>query len=338
MVRRTLLNMRSVLPAALMTVCFGCISAPGEPPSPVLADPVYARLQNATVEILDGGRLNGTGWAAGDGRDVITAAHVVWTAKPDGIEVVTRDKRRLPATMLAIDPAFDTALLRIGEDAPALEPLPLRDGAVPPGTRVWLLGSPVMRHRILLGGTMGTSVPAPEWVNIFHAYAQDLYISGPSPEGVSGGAWVDSEGRVVGVQSGLISLRGEGMAGIASAGLISGARDLLKTRTSPSRAWLGCALEEVIEQGSSYIRGLPRGREGLVVRLLRPGSPAEQAGLKDGMLVIAVGGRPVTRRDDAQQVLLHHRPGDPMKIEVLDPKTGDTRPFTVTPIALRPRG
>jgi S1-C subfamily serine protease len=294
------------------------------------------RLEAAAVGILVNGRHAGSGWVAGDGRDVVTAAHLFWRAV-ETIEVRFSDGVRAPATLLGSDPAHDLALLRLPETTDARAPLRLRERAPRAGAQLWLMGDPVLRQGLLLSGTLASTAPRTEWNPILHAPTRMLHVSGPGPQGVSGGAWTDDDGRVVGVQSGAITLEGAG-TGIAYFAPAGAVRELLRQRGHIVRASLGCALEEIHEQSEEFIRSVPAPRTGLVAVEIRPDSAAARAGLTGTTLLRSLNGVALTTREAAFGILMRLHPGDEVRLTILDLPTAAEREAVVRLDALRMPG
>lgn len=295
-----------------------------------------ARLETAAVGILVNGRHAGSGWVAGDGRDVVTAAHLLWRAF-ETIEVRFSDGARSPATLLGSDPAHDLALLRLPDTTDARAALRLRERAPRAGALLWLMGDPVLRQGLLLSGTLASTAPRSEWNPILHAPTRMLHVSGPGPQGISGGAWTDAGGRVVGVQSGAITLEGAG-TGIAYFAPAGAVRELLRRRGHIVRASLGCALEEIHEQSEEFIRSVPSPRTGLVPVEIQAGGAAARAGLTGTTLLRSLNGVALTSRDDALEVLMRLQPGDEVRLTIFDLATATEREAVVRLDALRMSG
>ena len=117
--------------------------------------------------------------------------------------------------------------------------------------------------------------------------------SAPLPRGSSGGPLVDVEGRLLGINS--VRMEGGLLLALPADAALRGVADALGRGEAPARPRLGLALAP--PRAARRMRaavGLPE-REGLLVRGVEAGSPAERAGLQQGDLLVAAGGRPLRR-------------------------------------------
>ena len=127
--------------------------------------------------------------------------------------------------------------------------------------------------------------------------------SAPLPRGSSGGPLVDVEGRLLGINS--VRMEGGLLLALPADAALRGVVDALGRGEAPARPRLGLALAP--PRAARRMRaavGLPE-REGLLVRGVERGSPAERAGLQQGDLLVAAGGRPLRGYDDLFDALEH---------------------------------
>ena len=161
----------------------GDLAAPGE---------LYARLKQASIEVLVDDHLNGSGCLiAADGL-AITAAHVI--GRPGvRVEVLSPVAGRRTAEVVAVDLGHDLALLRAEPRDGGYPFLPVADALPPAGTEVYLLGTPIFRHAVLFRGTVACEEPSFEHLN--PGYVAVTTLAATAPSGTSGGPWVDRQGR-----------------------------------------------------------------------------------------------------------------------------------------------
>jgi S1-C subfamily serine protease len=321
----------------LLTLALLCGSAPwaaAEPAAPEVAldgARLYEHVKSAAVEILVHGRLDGSGWFASEDGLVVTAAHVVWKRVEKGegnLEVMSPTLGRLDAQVLCVDRGHDLALLRarVGDQkAPFLNvaramPEPLEDA--------FLFGMANFRHDVLIRGSVARAGTTFEYFDKEASYVEMYHVSAPSPPGTSGGCWVDRRGRVVGNQSGFVTLDRVGV-GIALVAPPTAIRRLVEERTGARTPTLGCGLEELGSQSVGYIARFPPRTSGLAPVLLVPGGPADKAKLGDTTLIVAIDGHPVARRDDLLSRLVAHKPGDSVTLKVLAPDGGKTHDIEI---------
>jgi serine protease Do len=233
---------------------------------------------------------------------ILTNQHVI-----DGggrIEVSLSDGRRIPATEIGIDPLTDLAVIKI--DAAGLMPVEWGDSdAMQVGWPVWAVGSPFGlertvtfgilsgKHRIDLKGTRYESR-----LSGTTTYGDLMQSDVAVNPGNSGGPLVNAAGEVVGINTAIV---GETYIGISFSIPSKVARrvaEALIAEGEVARGWLGLSLvdgEAAAEAGGAE-QGLPR-RGALVTAWARTGSsPARQAGIQPGDLIVAYDGQEVTNQ------------------------------------------
>jgi len=251
----------------------------------------------------------GSGVVIGDGR-VLTNAHNV---RGDGTSVSFPDGRVAEGTVAGVDVDGDLAVITVDTGgAPALE---WTEGEGPGvGTAVFALANPGGRGlRVTFGMVSGTerSFRGPRGRRI----AGSLEHTAALARGSSGGPVVDAQGRLLGLNT---NRAGEGFY------LAIPADESLRERAvalgrgeSPSAPRLGVAVAPPWVAGRMRRAvGLPE-REGLLVRGVEDGSPADRAGLERGDLIVEAGGRPVTGADDLHTAIDEAGTGGSVTLKVV---------------------
>ena len=225
---------------------------------------------------------------------VVTNAH---NLRDRTTEVSFADGRAVQARALAIDADGDLAALEADTgDAPPL---------------VWAdtpaqLGDPVFSVVRIADGTRVTAGTVSSTERSFRGprgrrVTGGLEHTAPLARGSSGSPLVDARGRLLGISS----LRlGDGFAiAVAASTDLRRQIDELRSGHEPQRRVLGVALAPPhISRRLRRSVGLPH-REGVLVRHVEPGSPAEQAGVRSGDLISAADDRDVTSVDDVVSAL-----------------------------------
>lgn len=283
--------------------------------STALAD-LVDRVSPAVVQVRAGGARPTTGTVVGEGR-ILVVDHTI--AEDEGLVVRTADGRDVRAEVAGHDPSTDLALL----SAPGLGALPLAAAAAP---RVGALSLALGRSpsgRLVAGAgiisTVGATLhsgrgPRVEGLIVTHA--------GPF-RGFSGGAVVDTDGRLIGIgNAGLV--RGTGLViPIATAARVA---EALGAHGRVMRAYLGVTGQPVRLRESQRA-----GRDqaaGLLVVGVAPGSPAERAGLLLGDIVLTFAGEAIAGTDDLLARLTPERIGTSVPLDVI--RAGETRAVQVT--------
>ncbi len=264
----------------------------------------------------------GNRWRGGSGM-VIAESRVLTNAHNlhgDEVTVTFADGRTASARALGVDADGDVAVLEADTTgAPALE---LADDAAPGvGTPVVALGNPNGHGpRVTFGFVSGTdrSFRGPRGRRVAGA----IEHTAPLMPGSSGGPVVNLEGRLLGINTNRIG-HGFYQAIAADAALRDRVAALGRGET-PKRRRLGVGLapSHVARQLRRAV-GLPE-RDGLLVREVEEGSPAAEAGIAEGDLIVAVGDRAIGSADDLFDALAGE---GPLEITVL--RGTDERRVTV---------
>jgi len=293
---------------------------------------IYRSASAASVEILVGGRLDGSGWFADGEGHIVTAAHAVWQRK-EPIEVMSPTIGRVSAKVIAFDRGHDIALLKAPERDKPYPHLRVAEHMPAPGQPAFLFGSALFRHQIMLRGSVARAEPTFEYLADQRHFVRVYHIGAPSPKGTSGGCWLDRRGHVIGNQSAFMSRDGHG-TGIAMTAAPDAVARLVRTKKSANTPSLGTAFEETVTQPVGFLKRFPKGTTGLVPVLAVKKGPADRAGLKGDMIVTHIDDKPITYRDDALRHIRSKAPGDDVTLSILPPDGAEPRQVTVTLIAL----
>ena len=242
----------------------------------------------------------GNRWRGGSGvviveNRVLTNAH---NLHGDGVTITFADGRTADAKPLGVDTDGDLAVLEADtQGAPALEA-----GADSPGigTAVVALGNPNGHGpRVTFGFVSGTdrAFRGPRGRRVAGA----IEHTAPLMPGSSGGPIVDLDGRLLGINTNRI---GHGFyQAIAADAALRDRITALGRGESPQRRRLGVGLAPShVARRLRRAVGLPE-RDGLLVREVEDGSPAAAAGIAEGDLIVAAGGRPTPSADDLFEAL-----------------------------------
>jgi serine protease Do len=226
----------------------------------------------------------GSGVVIGDGL-VVTNAHNL----RGEIAVTFEDGRVATATVAGADLDGDLAVLSV--DTAGSPALAWSNGEVALGEVVIGLSRPgggSLRAGVGFVTGLGIAFRGPGGRTVSGA----LEHSAPLARGSSGGPVVDSEGRLVGVNT---HRSGEGFYLALPVGADLKARvDALGRGESPRRVLLGVALAPPkVARKLRHAVGLPE-RDGLLVHAVEESGPADRAGIRRGDLIVSVGGQPVT--------------------------------------------
>ena len=227
----------------------------------------------------------GSGFVISEDGYIVTNNHVVENASD--IRVTFTDGLKLEAELIAFDAETDLALLKVnGEDLPHLEFGDSDTAKV--GNWVMAIGNP---HG--LGGTVTAGIVSARGRMLGGRYDDFIQTDASINRGNSGGPLFDLDGKVIGVNSMIISPSG-GSIGIGFAipsNLAKNIIDQLATTGEIQRAWLGVRIQEVTDEIAQSL-GLSK-TYGALVQGLTPDSPALKDGIKEGDIIIEFNGNEV---------------------------------------------
>lgn len=275
----------------------------------------------ATVGIGNRWR-GGSGVVIEDGK-ILTNAH---NLHGDEVRVFFADGREADGTVIGADVDGDLAV--IGTDTSGVPPIEWADDVtLEPGTPVIALGNPGGRGaRVTFGfvSGVGRSFRGPRGRRVSGAVEH----TAPLRPGSSGGPIVATTGHLLGINTNRIG--GGFYQAIAADASLRERVASLGRGDSPKRRRIGVGLAPAhVARQLRRAVGLDE-RDGLLVREVEDGSPAATAGLAEGDLIVAAGGRDVTRADDLFEALGSLAAGAVLELTVV--RGADERKISVTPV------
>jgi serine protease DegQ len=259
--------------------------------NPLLQDPFFRRFFNVPENMplpQRETRAAGSGVIV-DGANgyVLTNSHVVEGA--DRIDVTTKDNRTFRAKLVGQDTATDVAVLRI--EAGNLQSLPFGDSdRVLVGDYVLAIGNPFGLGQTVTGGIVSAIGRSGLGIEGYEDFIQTDASINP---GNSGGALVNFKGELIGLNTAILA-PGGGNIGIGFAVPINMARKVmtqLVQHGSVRRGHIGVAIQDLSPELARELKS--KRADGAAVVDVERGSPAAQAGLERGDVVVAVDGAPV---------------------------------------------
>ncbi|WP_294421021.1 Do family serine endopeptidase [Prevotella sp.] len=259
---------------------------------------------------------------------IVTNNHVV--ADADELTVTLNDNKEYSARIIGTDKTTDLALIKIdGKNLPAITIANSENIKV--GEWVLAVGNPFNLTNTVTAGIVsakGRSL----YKNGVESFIQTDAAINP---GNSGGALVNTRGELIGINAMLYSQTGSfsGYGFAIPTSIMNKVVDDLKTYGTVQRAVVGIQGSDVKnyvdgqkEQGKDIDLGT---MEGIYVAKVTEESAAEEAGLKEGDVIIAIDGKEMNKMADMQEYLAKKRPGDKVTVTYLRDKKKNTKNITL---------
>ncbi len=268
------------------------------------------------------GRGLGSGVIVTRNGYILTNSHVVQGSSR--VRVTLATGREVTGQVLGADPAVDIAVVKVdGNDLPAA-PLGNSD-ELHVGQTAIAIGNPLGFERTVTSGIVSATNRNLEGQGavLDNMIQTDASIN----PGNSGGPLVDARGRVIGINTAVVS-GPYGGTGLGFAVPINTARDTLNDILEHGRVirpWLGLTYVLVTPELAREYE-LPAERGAIVANVVR-GGPADRAGIRPEDILLQVNGVEVSDAGDLRNALRDHAPGD--EIRIVAQRGNDRRTFTV---------
>lgn len=298
-------------------------------PAVVHVRSVYAHDKGVT------GESTGSGFVIDRAGYVLTNYHVIQNSMD--VKLLLSGGQAFGGILIGTAPAFDIALLKINASEAVLSQLswlPLGDSSsVEVGQKVIAIGNPLGLHNTLTTGVIsGLARDLPGMpAGLGEALLQTDAAINP---GNSGGPLLDSEGKVIGINS-VVATEGQNIGFAIPINFVKNILPELMAMGHVYRPDLGISLVP-LTPGLASLFGLSA-KSGLLVQEVVPGGPAHEAGLRAGNrmvpihdtvyvlggdLLVSANGKELHTPQDLTALLLGSRPGDQVRLDVF---RGDER-------------
>ena len=245
---------------------------------------------------------------------IVTNNHVIEGATE--IEVTLNNNEKYSAVLVGTDPATDVALLKV--EAKGLPFIPFADSdKLRLGEWVIAIGSPYdLRSTITAGivSAKGRSMPNYSGEFKIESFIQTDAAVNP---GNSGGALVDKSGRLVGINTAIISQTGSyaGYSFAVPSNIVKKIVYDLMDFGSVKRAMLGITMQSIDDKIASELK--LSSRNGVYIVEVLKNSAADKAGLTKGDVIIAIDSVKITSPSSVQEVVSRFSPGDKAQVTVI---------------------
>ena len=240
---------------------------------------------------------------------IVTNNHVVQNATE--VKVTLYDDRSFDATVVGTDPVTDVAILKV--DATGLPTIPFGDSdKLRLGEWVIAIGSPLsynLRSTITAGivSAKGRSMPNNTGEFKIESFIQTDAAVNP---GNSGGALVNKRGELVGINTAIVSQTGSysGYSFAVPVNIVKRVAADLIDFGSVKRAVLGITMQPIDKKIQEDLK--LNSMNGVYIVEVSKGSAAEEAGLKQGDVIIAIDGQRISDGASVQEKVNNYHPGE----------------------------
>lgn len=253
---------------------------------------------------------------------ILTNNHVVDHAKD--VKVTLPDGREFTAKVIGRDAKTDIAVVKI--DAKNLPTVPMADSHnVKVGDRVLAIGNPFGVGETVTSGIVSAKNRGGMGIEHYEDFIQTDAAINP---GNSGGALVDIDGRLIGINTAIMTRSG-GSQGIGFAIPSDLARSVMESLVQyghVTRGYLGVMIQNLTPQLASEF-GL-QNDHGALIGQVEPDGPAKEAGFKDGDVIVKFNGDKIRNSQQLQLAVAATKPGSKVPVEIM--RNGDQKTLHVT--------
>ncbi len=256
---------------------------------------------------------------------IATNNHVIDGA--DTVTVALNDGREFTAKVIGRDPQTDIAVVKV--DAKNLPAVTFADTSkIEVGDRVLAIGNPFGIGETVTNGIISAKGRAIGILADVKGYEDFIQTDAAINPGNSGGALVDVDGRLIGINTAILSRTGgfQGVGLAVPAHLVSHVTDSLVKNGKVVRGYLGVNIQNITP---ALVESFDlKTNKGALVSDVVDNAPAAKAGLKQGDVITAVNGQPVTDANNLSLQVSTFAPGTKLNLDVL--RDGKAKQLTAT--------
>ena len=256
---------------------------------------------------------------------IITNNHVVEGA--DEIEVVLHDQRSYKARVIGADPKTDLALIKIDEHSLTFIEFGNSD-LVEPGDWVLAVGNPFNLASTVTAGIVSAKARNINILRDREAIESFIQTDAAVNPGNSGGALVDLDGKLIGINSAIATPTGTyaGYSFAIPVNLVKKIADDLLNYGIVQRGYMGIVIRDMTSDlaRERNLKFIP----GVLVDSLVQGGAAMDAGMKRSDIITTIDGNKINSSPELQETVARHRPGEKLNVTVI--RDGQEKKLSVT--------
>lgn len=270
--------------------------------------------QNSDFDFWGGtyGGSSGSGVIISEDGYIVTNNHVIEEGKR--LEVTLNDHRKYPAKLVGTDPSTDLALLKI--DAKGLPNLIFGNSdKIRIGEWVLAVGNPFNLESTVTAGIVSAKGRSIDILDDIYKVESFIQTDAAVNPGNSGGALVNTNGELVGINTAIITRSGryEGYSFAIPSNLARKVIRDLKDFGVVQRAILGISIDEVTDERAKKLD--LESVEGIYVSKVSENSGAQEAGLRKGDVIVKINGIKTSSMPVLQEQIARFRPGNTVKVD-----------------------
>lgn len=279
-------------------------------------------------------RGTGSGFITDGNGVILTNAHVIEGA--DRVVVTLKDGRELPGQVLGEDPLTDVAVIRVeARNLPTVE-LGNSD-RLRPGEWAIAIGNPLGLDNTVTAGIISATGRSSAQIRVSDKRVSFIQTDAAINPGNSGGPLLNQRGQVIGMNTAIIG----GAQGLGFAIPINTAQRIAEELIANGRvehAYLGLQMRTLTPALRDILNEDPRTTvsvrvdRGVIVLGVQGNSPAAQAGVRSGEVILGLGDQAIAAVEEVQQIVQDSEIGEPLTLEI--DRSGERVTLTVRPAAL----
>ncbi|MEO1517038.1 MAG: Do family serine endopeptidase [Bacteroidota bacterium] len=257
---------------------------------------------------------------------IVTNNHVIEDGEK--IEVTLNDRRNFSAELIGIDPSTDLALLKVEGSSP----LPYisfgNSDSIRVGEWVLAVGNPFNLKSTVTAGIVSAKGRNIDILEDNYSVESFIQTDAAVNPGNSGGALVNTNGELVGINTAIITRSGryEGYSFAIPANLVQKIVNDIKDYGIVQRAILGVSIDDVDEELAKELN--LTSIEGVYIKRVTPNSGAEDGGIRRNDVITSINGIKVRTSPELQEQVARYRPGNTIEVEFI--RKGKQRKTRIT--------